>query len=156
MSPLKKETLINGAIIFLSALVVRIFLAERMPLDFDEAWYLANSSLTTEGLIPYRDFFGRSPLLLYMIGGMVRLTAHDIFFGRLVSVLSSSISAVLIFSIAKRYFSAKIAFISGLLYALSPFPVRYGFIAVTEPVSILFVLISVHLFLKGFNDDGKK
>jgi len=156
MSPLKRETLINGAIIFLSALVLRIFLAERMPLDFDEAWYLANSSLTMDGLIPYKDFFGRSPLLLYMIGGMIRLTTHDIFFGRLVSVLSSSISAVLIFSIAKKYFSGKIAMISGLLYALSPFPVRYGFLAVTEPVSIMFVLIAVHFFLTGFNNDKKK
>ncbi len=156
MSPLKRETLINGAIIFLSALVIRLFLAERMPLDFDEAWYLANSSLTMDGQIPYRDFFGRSPLLLYMIGGMVKLTTHDIFFGRLVSVLSSSLSAVLIYSIAKKYFSERAAVLSGLLYALSPFPLRYGFIAVTEPVSILFVLISIHFFLKGCDFQSKK
>jgi len=146
----------HGIIIFLSALIVRIILAEKMPIDFDEAWYLANSSLAMDGLVPYRDFFGRSPLLLYMLGAINKLAGPDIIHGRLVSVISSSLSSVLIYAIARRYFSPCVAVASGLLYALSPFTVRYGYIAVTEPVSLLFVLASIHFFLIGMEDDIRR
>ena len=153
---MKRKTLFHGIIIFLSALILRIILAEKMPIDFDEAWYLANSSLAMDGLVPYRDFFGRSPLLLYMIGAITKVTGPDIFYGRLVSVLSSSLSSVLIYVIARRYFSHGVAITSGLLYALSPFTVRYGYVAVTEPVSLLFVLAAILFFLNGIENDLKK
>ena len=151
----KNISLFYGAAVFLSALILRLILAEKMPLDFDESWYLANSSLTMEGLLPYRDFFGRSPLLLYIIGIIVNISAHDIFFGRLASVMASSFSALLLYFFAKRYFPIKVAFTCGLLYALSPFPLRYGYIAVTEPVSLLFVILSVYLFMRGVEGEGR-
>ena len=154
-SDILKVSIFYGAAIFFSALILRLILAEKMPLDFDEAWYLANSSLTMEGLLPYRDFFGRSPLLLYIIGGIVDITTHDIFYGRLASVIASSFSALLLYIFANRYFSRKVAIACGLLYALSPFPLRYGYIAVTEPVSLFFVILSVYLFMRGVEEEGR-
>jgi len=123
-----------------------------MPLDFDESWYLANSSLTLSGLIPFRDFFGRSPLLLYAMGAVVRLTTNDIFFGRLVSVISSSLAAGMLYLITGRLFSKRVAITAGLLYALSPFPLRYGYLAVTEPMSQLLVLSSMLILVHGLDN----
>ncbi len=117
-----------------------------MPLDLDESWYLANSHLVSKGLIPYKDFFGRSPFLLYLMAASASVFTNDIFIGRLPSVLFSTGTVVLVYSLANRTAGRRTAVISGAVMALAPFSLRYGYLAVTEPVSVFFVLLSVYLY----------
>lgn len=151
---MKRERAIHFTLISLSALSARLLLARYMPLDFDESWYLANSSLVSDGLVPFKDFFGRSPLLLYLMGAVVQLFGSDIFFGRLVSVVSTSLTAGLLFLISRRLFSKRVAITAGLLYALSPFTLRYGYLAVTEPLAQLLVVLSIYLILCAVEKKG--
>ncbi len=49
--------------------------------------------------------------------------------------------------------SERSALIVGLLIALLPFPLRYGYIVLSEPFSWLFISLSIYLLILGFQKD---
>ena len=154
---LEKE-LIALILILVFAFAIRAFAAYFFPLDSDEEFYLSNARLMLHGWLPYRDFSGanNSPLFYFMLASFLKIGGVSIFVGRLLSVFSATITAFLIYKIAKKLYGKTVGLLSSFIFAFSPFTVRYGYAVVTEPTSIMFISLAVYFLILGFEKNDYK
>jgi 4-amino-4-deoxy-L-arabinose transferase-like glycosyltransferase len=145
-------------LIFATAFVLRlVMLYMRLPLgsipysyhfetysDF-YVYYVNWWNSLQSGLVPYRDFFYQyPPLFLYGLYPLYRIGGA--FGAALGIILADSGSAVLIYYIAKRSTTQKIALIAGLGYAASPLALLYeGYVLFSIQPMLFFLLLSVLL-----------
>ncbi len=76
--------------------------------------------------------------------------------GRIVSITSSLISALLIFKIAKMLYGRKIGLLSSSLYLILPFNIYFTRVILPEPMAIMFSLASLYCFLKYMTSENIK
>lgn len=154
------RTLMLPIVVFLTALIPRLLaLYLRYPLGpisfnsyyetYDDfygyyvSWWLKSLQL---GQVPYRDFFYQyPPLFLYS------LYPAYYFVGALgaasIIILFDAGSAVIVYFIAKQSSTRKVAFLSGIGYALSPFAILYeGYVLYSMQPMLFFLLLSFFLF----------
>jgi mannosyltransferase len=67
---------------------------------------------------------------------------------RFISVIAGAASVWLAFELARELFDFKIAILSGLLMAISPFSIEYAQVARTYALTGLFTLASIYLFTR--------
>jgi len=136
----------------IAAFLVRLHAAYNWPLDSDEGFYLANARYTVRhGWLPYRDYDvgNQAPLFYLLTAGCLRIFGMGVFQGRLLSVFASTITTALVYGIAGRIYDRRTGLLAAMVYGFSPFTLRYGVIAVTEPLQIMFVTGAVYLYMKG-------
>lgn len=159
---ISKKFFLFTAILLLGLLVRTIGLSKN-PYGFfcDEAsiGYNAYKILTTgkdEYEVPFPIFFRafgeyKSPVNIYSTVPFVAIFGLNEFSVRLFSATYGVLTLVAIYFFSKRMFNEKIALISTLLLAISPWHIHISRIAF-ENISYLFWLtLSVALFLKGVN-----
>lgn len=69
--------------------------------------------------------------------------------GRLVNILYAIGTFTLFYIIIRKYFNSKIAFVSSLLFSLSPFALFYSTRALQDFTVLFFLLLSVYIFSKA-------
>ncbi len=110
----------------------------------DENVYFYMSSLVAQGHVPYRDFFYAHPPVELILGAAIfKLFGFSIFILKLVPLLSTVATAVLIYLIAKNYFSEPEAILSALFY-LSAYRVML------EATYFIGLNLAVMLMMLGF------
>lgn len=101
------------------------------------------------GLLPYRDFttYKYPPLFLYTlypfyVAGGVHAAAIPI-------VLSDAATVVLVYLLAMRVAGDRVAFVAGLIYALSPFVLyEVDYLWLSSQPMTFFILLAVYLLKK--------
>ena len=73
---------------------------------------------------------------------------HEVLIGRLISVVFSSLTTVVLFLLASTLFGFSTGFISGLFFALNPFSIYYGRVILPEPALLFFLTLTLLLTLK--------
>jgi hypothetical protein len=143
--------IITGSI----ALLSRIFLAG-YPLNRDEGTYGYLGSLAAKGLIPYIDFYEMKPPMLYYLYGLGGSLFGFTDFGlRFFGLLLNLASALLIFLVLKRYIQKPYALVSGALFAMMSVNLfALGFTMVAEHIVNAFLLLSIYLLHKSYEDKG--
>lgn len=92
-------------------------------------------------------------IYIYLLAG---ITSKPILFLRLVNILVSSISIVYLYKIASKLFNVRAALISSLFMALY-FPlIEISPTLLTEPLYILFLLMSGYYLLLALEKDSYK
>lgn len=146
-----QKSLIILILIILGAFIIRVYSAYFFPLDSDEDLYLSNARLMLHGWLPF-SFTGanQSPLYYFLLAFFLKVGGVSIFVGRLLSVISATITAFFVYKIGEKLYGNKVGLFSSFIFAFSPFTIRYGYIAVTEPLAIMFISIAVYLLILGF------
>ena len=76
--------------------------------------------------------------------------------GRLISILCSLISAVLIFFLGKRFLNNWGGLLASFLFLFIPFNIYFSRVILPEPMGTMFALLAVLLFTKYIEIDNKK
>ena len=147
----KKEPYIIISVVFIG-LLVRLFYASYFPITRDEGAYIYDGLLIKEGFIPFKDFFTRSPVLIYTLSAFVAVTGKTIFAGRILSILCSLVSVFLFYLVGKELFGKRVAKIALFLFALLPSAVLQTIYAHTQPFLIFLLLLATYLFVVGFKN----
>lgn len=138
-------------ILFLLSLVsgamIRIYLAYHAPADIDENYYSFDGHLLEEGHTPFQDFPSRSPLFILLSAAILRL-GGDFFTLRLMTVLFSLCTGILIFYTGKLLSGVRTGAIASLLFFLSPYSIRYGYTFITQPFEAFGLGLSFYLLLR--------
>lgn len=88
--------------------------------------------------------------VLYQTVGAVSLEVA----GRIVTILASTLSALFLLGIVKRYFGLTAGAISGLVYATLPFSVYFGRVILPDPLMTMSFLGAIYFFILWL--DGTK
>ena len=129
--------------------ILLLKLASIHPSFSDENLYYAMGKIVSEGQRPYLDFnFVHPPLQLYFIATVFKIFGSTLTAAKLLPLLASTITVVLIYLISRKIFDEKSAFFSSMLFILTP-----AFLAFSDQgygiwESLLFLYLSLYLVLK--------
>ena len=76
--------------------------------------------------------------------------------GRLVTIFSSLITAVLIFLLLRKYVSENIGLVGALFYSLLPFNIYFGRVILPDPLAIMSMLGGIYFFDRWIESHNKK
>jgi hypothetical protein len=131
--------------------IARIYLAFTAPINMDENFYAFDAHLLSNGLTPFTDFPTRSPLMI-LLGAAIYKLGGDFFVLRMVAVLFSIATGILIYFTGRIMGGNRIGTIAALLFLLSPYSIRYGYVFFTQPVEAFFVGLSFYLIVRWVRD----
>ncbi|MDH4100194.1 MAG: glycosyltransferase family 39 protein [Nitrospirota bacterium] len=117
----------------------------------DSAIYIAKALKVIDGdILSGREvFFHSSPLYIYFLAAIFALFGKGFFAVRLIQIVVGSLSCVLLYFIARRYFGQQVAVISGIMAAL------YGYFIFSDAdllainLVIFFALSALLAFIEG-------
>jgi 4-amino-4-deoxy-L-arabinose transferase-like glycosyltransferase len=107
--------------IFILGFLIRLILAVRGGIDFDEGIHIYDAKMVFDGLLPFRDYFTREPYYIYLLAIFVKIFGANLLTSRLLSVGFSSATIFIIYLIGKRISAKKVGLISAGFFAFSPF-----------------------------------
>ncbi len=141
-------------VILAGAFFLRLYFAFTTNIYLDEGSFLYDGGMLEDGNVPYRDYYTRSPLYLLFLACSISLLGKTYLAGRLLSVVFSTLSVVLVYLIAKYIFDKRTALTATALFALSPFTAYQGSLIFSEVPQVFLHLLSFHLLLIGLDRTG--
>lgn len=135
------------AFILLLALILRLATITKHDFWFDEAFTYQIAKLPIRNLLLASLLDNHPPLYYLVIHLMIKINKNEIFL-RLPSLIASVATAIFVFSIAKSQFTKKIAYLSAMLFAVSPLTVYMATEARPHSIAIFLSALMIFLFLK--------
>ncbi len=149
--PINKNRL--AYILLFSFIVVFILIALRgllTPQPGDENIYYYTGKLISDGKYPYGDFlFVHPPLHGYLMALVYKIFGFNIFILKSVPLISTLISAFLIFKITKEKFGSSEAVISSLLFLFSYSVMFNSVFSFGIEIATLLIVAGVYLLLNA-------
>lgn len=131
----------------LSVAFVKLFLLH--PTFSDESFYFNVARNIAEGLTPYKDFFfAHPPLQVYALAILYKIFGSSFLLGKILTLVSSSLSVLLLYTIMKQVCKDKSAFLSSLLFLVSPPFLAYSSISYGMWETMAFLLLSMLLLFR--------
>lgn len=134
-------TFLGLAVIVASALFLRVYKLNLIPVFADEAIYIRWAQVmraeTTLRFLPLSD--GKQPLFMWIVMPALKFISDPLVAGRVVSVISGLGTLIGIFVLSYTLFkSRKASLLATLLYALSPFAVFFDRMALVDSLLSMF------------------
>ena len=150
-----KWYLFGGGAILLVALFIRVYNLTLLPVFVDEAIYIRWAQVmraeSTLRFLPLSD--GKQPLFMWLVIPFLKLFTDPLLAGRLVSVTAGAATLVGIFLLAYALFkSKKVALVTALIYAVSPFSFFFDRMALADSLLSAFGVWTLFLALVAFRN----
>lgn len=143
---MKKEIPAVLLIVILTAFT-RIFNLLNIPLFTDEAIYIRWAQIglsdPAQRFISLTD--GKQPLLTWLMYPALKIFSDPLFAGRIVSSFSGIFAVIGMYFLTRELFGRKAAFISAIVYILSPFTLIYDRLALMDSLLAAFCIWSLYL-----------
>jgi len=94
---------------------------------------------------PNRYFLAEFPLYNIFTYPFYKIFGVNEIYARLVSVIFSSLTSVILYILVKQYSSKRVALLSGLFFGLLPFSIYYGRVIMPDPLHIFFQVLTMLL-----------
>jgi 4-amino-4-deoxy-L-arabinose transferase-like glycosyltransferase len=136
----KTEDLTVLVLLLLAYLFTRLVNVVSFPLHYDEASYIHWGKVIAgdwSQRFLAAGWGGKQPLHTWLIALFTMLFSNTIFAGRAVSVLAGGISTLLIWLIARRLFSRRVAYVAAFLYIIAPYHLLYDRIALIDSLLVV-------------------
>ncbi len=117
----------------------------------DENFYSYDGYLYESGLIPFRDFPSRSPLMILLAAGVLRI-GGDFITLRLLVVLVAVSTGFLIYHTAKLLSGERTGAIASAIFFLSPYSIRYGYTFMTQPFEAFGLGLAFYFIIRWLHD----
>jgi len=119
----------------------------------DENAYYYMGKLVSEGRVPYKDFFfAHPPFHIYLIALIYKVFGFNIVILKSIPLISTLISAIFIFCIAKNKYGSMPAIISSSLFLFSYSILFNSVFSFGIEVAAMFLVIGVYFLLIRRND----
>lgn len=144
-----KEKNFSLFVMFLFCLILGVYLylnIHNSTIDSDEIRLLFDAKLITQGIVPFKEFNARAPVLIYLMAFLYHFWGIKIVYYRIFTAIIAWGSSVFLYLISKRFFSQRKALLVSLIYAALPVTLNFLYIK-TETFSVFLGLLSVLLFI---------
>ncbi len=143
----------NKAALWLLTIIIASFIAiHSFNLNLsisDENTYFYMGNLITQGFLPYKDFFyAHPPLNIFIIALLIKLFGMNFIVLKLLPVITTAISALLIYLIAKNLHSRLSAIIAVILFLFAYETLRVSSYLIGIDIATMFILFSLYFLFK--------
>jgi len=157
--PRFKETLASfilrwNLLIVLAAVIggfaIRTYGALNWPLDKDETFFLSYGRLMIHGWSPFGNFqeigvhMSSYIIYLYSLSSFMKAFGPGIFQGRMLSVAASTVTIAVLYFIGRDLFNKTVGCLSSVVFAFSPFTIRFGYLALSDSLQIMFISLTIY------------
>lgn len=134
----------------LSFFVIRLWLGVHSNPDLDEGQLIYDAKLVYEGLIPFKDFTTRAPLLVYSLVAIGHLQGgFYLIGGKILIAILYSIATVALYLLTKEVTnSKKTAVIAAILFSIVPSYLFYSTALHIGQASVLFLIGFCYFFVR--------
>lgn len=150
----RKTFLRNAPILFILVIgfLWRLYYSHIAVVRGDETLYLYQAYQINNGMIPFKDFYCRSPLYLYFLALSMRIFGTSISAARLSLVIASTFNIYLIHHLGTRLHTKKTGLFAAAFFAFSPYTIRIGSMLVTEVLLTLILTLVMIIIVKALNE----
>ena len=92
-------------------------------------------------------------LLPFVTSLIYRVLGENPIYGRLLSLLATGLSCVVLDRIARRFFSDRLSLLCVAMFVMAPIVFRYSRVFMPDATALLFVLLALERFLTFLDDD---
>ncbi len=94
---------------------------------------------------PNRYFFAEFPLYNILTYPFYARFGVNEIFPRLISIIASTLTAVFLYLLVRKFSSERVAILSGVFFAVLPFSVYYGRVIMPDPLHVFFSVLMLYL-----------
>lgn len=134
--------------------LVRLLGVFIFPASWDGGIFLYWANLINGGALPYRDFFIRDPVYIYLVAGSVRVFGTNYLALSLVSVVPSVLTIPFLYKIAKEVFDITSGVVSAVVYSLAPTVVWYSTVFDERSLMLFISMIALWMLVKSLKYDS--
>jgi 4-amino-4-deoxy-L-arabinose transferase-like glycosyltransferase len=116
----------------------------------DEAAFLYYGWMMVNGKILYRDLFNqKAPGVYFIVALIFLLSGKHILLIRVLSMILSVSTALILFGIGKKLSNPLVGIISAILYELEPITLHYSTIVSSETFMVFFMVLAVYFYISA-------
>lgn len=147
---MKKQITLQS--IFILILILSIFarLFFLHPTFSDENFYFNVAKNINEGKTLYRDFFfAHPPLQVYTLVAFFGIFGSSFMIGKMLTLMTSTLCVLLVYFISKELFDKKTAFITAIIFLITPAFLAFSTMGHGMWETTFLVLLSIYLLIKN-------
>jgi 4-amino-4-deoxy-L-arabinose transferase-like glycosyltransferase len=107
-------------------LILRLLLVVTLPTTWDGGTFFYWANLVNSGDIPYRNFFVRDPVYIYLIAISIRIFGISVPALSLASIVPSILTVPVLYRISREIFDRLTGLVSALIFSFAPTVVWYS------------------------------
>ena len=129
--------------------ILRLFLFLTQPIGWDGGLFLYWANLLNNGQIPYKDFFIRDPVYIYLVALSIRTLGISFPVVSLVSIVPSVLTAPILYKISREIFDRLTGLVSALIYSFAPTVLWYSSVIDMRSLMLFLSIVGLWMLVKG-------
>ncbi|MBR9678260.1 MAG: hypothetical protein GOU97_03155 [Nanoarchaeota archaeon] len=130
-------------ILLVATILPRLFLLH--PTNADEVFYYNVAKQIAQGKVLYKDFFfAHPPIQPLLISLTLSLTGPEIWSAKILPLMSSTITVILLYLVTKKIYGQKTGIIASIILILSPEWLAYSTISHGFYTALMFALAGLY------------
>jgi 4-amino-4-deoxy-L-arabinose transferase-like glycosyltransferase len=135
-------------VIVLTALLSKLLIFTDVAVNGDTGLYLYDAQQITWGKQIFVDFPSRSPVMEYLLAGVVSVSPSPIIGARAFMLMMSLAVGVAVYAVAREIHSHRAGLVAAAIWYFTPFTMVWSLWIKTEVVAALFLLVAFWLVLR--------
>ncbi|MFX0202884.1 MAG: glycosyltransferase family 39 protein [Candidatus Hodarchaeota archaeon] len=152
----RKRHLLLLFAIGVTGLIVRLYFGVKLPGVWDTGHFLYWGKLVLEGGIPFRDFFARDILYIYLLASSMIIFGYDFLAAIMISVISSFLTIFVIYQITSKIYNIKTGLTASAIYAFAPTVIFYDTISDMRPLMLLCASMAILILTQAIKTQDYK
>ncbi len=137
-------------------LILRLFFALTLPVTWDGGIFLYWANLINNGAVPYRDFFIRDPVYIYLVALSVRAFGSNYLAISLVSIVPSVLTVPVLYKIAKEVFDYFTGLASALIFSFAPTILWYSTVFDERSLMLFLSVLAMWALVEGLKSTNAR
>lgn len=140
----------------LVGLALRLFFLWHLPFTFDEGAYLYDAHVLADSTLPGGDALAKSPLLVLIVAGAVKIFGTQLFNARAISLLANSITTGALYVFTRRLATNRLAIMAAVLWWLSSAPLILTVYGTTHALALSMATLGLAFWLIALQQRSMK
>jgi len=128
--------------------ILRLFLFLTQPIGWDGGTWLYWANLINTGQIPYRDFFVRDPVYIYIMALSIKTLGMSFPVVSLVSIVPSVLTAPVLYKISREIFDRLTGLVSALIFSFAPTILWYSSVLDMRSLMLFLSVLGMWMIVK--------
>src|SRR5437016_1582909 len=134
--------------------MLRLLFALTLPVGWDGGIFLYWANLINSGAVPYRDFFIRDPVYIYLVAVSVHALGTSYLAISLISIVPSVLTIPVLYKIAREVFDYFSGLTSALIFSFAPTIIWYSTVFDERSLMLFVSVLAMWALVKGLKSNN--
>jgi len=136
--------------------ILRLFLFLSQPVGWDGGIFLYWANLINSGEIPYRDFFVRDPVYIYLVALSIKTLGVGFLALSLVSIVPSVLTTPILYKISRDIFDRSTGLVSALIFSFAPTILWYSTVLDMRSLMLFLSVLGMWALVKSLRANNTR